>query len=417
MGMTSGRRRVLTAVAAVLAVAAAAVTVHRVLAPAEVSTVARAGYPPVAAPPVGVVGRLPVAPLIVDGRLRVYAGTRQVYADQPVDGKHRVTPFWSYRRWPAKLDGVLASGTTVVSRWSDGALVALDARTGRVAWRADGPEPGPVPKPRRTAAATVWDPAGLHLARVADGRTVLIAAGARQVGGYALDDGRQLWRADTAGDCRTDVGSTANGELIGVDACVMPTTVEFRDAATGAVRTRWQPPGGGRGLLVTPVGCRGGHSECRGFRTSGHGDDPDRGWLVGAGEPVASPALDVPGAELAGDRVVGISGGVLTARSARTGEELWRRADLGPVRIIAAQPGRVHLLTERNDLVTLDPRTGAERSRFPMDLGRDGIAWVPGYAYAGDGYVAVERVREKATPDSDDQAYFLMSESVLLAAT
>ena len=417
MGLPEGRRRILTAVAAVLAVGAAALVVHRVLAPAEVSTVARAEYPPVATPPVGVIGRLPVAPLIVDGRVRVYAGTRQVYADQPVDDRHRVTPFWSYRRWPAKLDGVLASGTTVVSRWSDGTLVALDARTGRVAWRADGPEPGPVPKPRRTGAATVWDPQGLHLARTPDGRTVLVTAGERQAGGYDLTDGRQLWRADLPGSCRTDVATTAAGELVTVDACAGPAAVEFRDAATGSVRTRWRPPGGPDELVVTPVGCLGPRSECRGLRTAGPGDGAGRGWLVGPGEPVASTALDVAGAELAGDRVVGSTGGVLTGRSARTGEELWRRADLGPVRIIAAQPGRVHLLTERNDLVTLDPRTGAERSRFPMDLGKDGIGWVPGYAYAGDGYVAVERLREKAGPDSDDQAYFLMAEPVLLAAT
>ncbi|WP_446217245.1 outer membrane protein assembly factor BamB family protein [Micromonospora sp. IBHARD004] len=417
MGFPTGRRRVVTALAAVLAVGAVAAVVYRVLAPAEVSTVARGAYPPAATPEVGVIGRLPVAPLIVDGRLRVYAGTRQVYADQPIDGKHRVTPFWSYRRWPAKLVGVLASGATVVSRWSDGTLVALDARTGRVAWRADGPEPEPVPKPRRTFASTVWDQAGLHVTRTADGRAVLVAAGRRQMGGFALADGRQLWRADVPAGCRTDVGTTAAGELIAVDGCAGPATVEFRDAATGAVRTRWRPSGGANELVVTPVGCVDGHSECRGLRTAGPGDDAGRGWLVGAGEPVAAPGLDGPDAELAGERAVGSTAGVLTGRSARTGEELWRRADLGPVRIIAVQPGRVHLLTERNDLVTLDPSTGAKRSRFAMDIGRDGVGWVPGRAYAADGYLAVERVREQATPDSDDQAYFLMSEPVLLAAT
>ncbi|SCL14554.1 PQQ-like domain-containing protein [Micromonospora rhizosphaerae] len=417
MGFPEGRRRIVAAVAAVLAVGAAAAIVYRVLAPAEVSTVARGGYPPAVTPEVGVIGRLPVAPLIVDGRLRVYAGTRQVYADQPVDGRHRVTPFWSYRRWPAKLDGMLASGITVVSRWSDGVIVALDARTGRVAWRADGPEPGPAPKPRRTGAATVWSPQGLYVTRTGDGRMVLVAAGKRQVGGYALTDGRQLWRADVEGRCRTDAGTTATGELITVDACAAPATVEFRDAATGSVRSRWRPPGGPDELAVTPVGCLSPRSECRGLRTAGPGDGAGRGWLVGAGEPVAAPALDGSDSELAGEDVVGSTGGVLTGRSARTGEEVWRRADLGSVRIIAVQPGRVHLLTERNDLMTLDPSTGAERSRFPMNVGRDGIGWQPGYAYAVDGYLAVERVRERAGPDADDQAYFPMAEPVLLAAT
>lgn len=417
MGLPSGRRRILVALAAVLAVGAAAIVVHRVLAPAEVGTVARGAYPAAPDPEPGVIGRLPVAPLIVDGRLRVYAGARQVYADQPVTRRYRVTPFWSYRRWPAKLDGVLAEGTTVVSRWSDGRLVALDARTGRVAWRADGPEPGVLPEPRRTYAATVWNPAGLHVARTAAGRTVLVVAGAGRLDGYDLADGRRLWRVDRERGCLGAAGSTAAGEVLGLDACAGPETVEFRDAATGAVRTRWRPPDAPEEFVLTPVGCRQGHSGCRGLRISSRGDGSGRGWLVGSGAPVAAPSLDGADTQLDGERVVGTVAGVVTGRSARTGEELWRRADLGPVRIIAAEPGRIHLLTERRDLVTLDPVTGAERSRFAMDFSRDGIGWQPGRAYAAGGYVAVERVRQRAVPDDDDEAYFLVAEAVLLAAT
>ncbi|SBT48809.1 outer membrane protein assembly factor BamB family protein [Micromonospora auratinigra] len=417
MSLPVGRRRIVVALAAVLAVGAAAAVVHRVLAPAEVSTPARAGYPAAPTAEVGVIGRLPVAPLVVDGRLRVYAAARQVYADQPVDGKHRVTPFWSYRRWPAKLDGVLAEGTTVVSRWSDGKLVALDARTGRVAWRADGPEPGVVPEPRRTYASTVWNPDGLHVARPSDGGPVLVAAGAGQLRGYDLTDGRQLWRVDQERGCIGAAGTTATGEVIGLDACVRQETVDFRDARTGAVRTRWQPPGGSDRLVVTPLGCRAGRSGCRGLRVSAPDGSGGRGWLVGPGEPVAAPALDGADTELDGERAVGTSAGVVTARSARTGEELWRRADLGPVRIIAAEPGRVHLLTDRRDLITLDPATGAQRSRFTLDVGRDGIGWQPGRAYAAGGYLAVERARERAVPTDDDQAWFLMAEPVLFAAT
>jgi outer membrane protein assembly factor BamB len=85
--------------------------------------------------------------------------------------------------------------------------------------------------------------------------------------------------------------------------------------------------------------------------------------------------------------------------------------------IIAVQPGRVHLLTEANDLVTLNPSTGAQRSRFPVEVGRDGIGWAPGLAYAADGYVAVERLRKPVDPNADDQRYFLTSEPVALAAT
>lgn len=417
MGFRNGRRRVVLVVAVLLAVATVATIVYRVLAPAEVSTVARAAYPAPADPPAGVIGRLPVAPLVVDDRLRVYAGHRQVYADRPVDGRYRTTPFWSYRRWPAELVGVVASGTTVVSRWSDGRLVALDARDGRVAWRADGPEPARKPDARRTGAAIVWDPPGLYLARTGDGRDVLVATGAGEARGVDLAAGRELWRVPLGGDCRGDVGTTSTGRLVGVDRCAGPAAVEFRDVATGAVTDRWRPPGAGDDVVVTPVGCRSGRSECSALRTAGPGDAAGRGWLVGPGAPVAAPALDRLDTQLAGEQAVGVVGGVLVGRSARTGAESWRRPDLGPGRVIAVQPDRVHLLTDANELVTLDPVTGAERSRFPLTVGKDGTGYAPGAVYASGGYVAVERLRRPVDPDADDQGYFLSAEPVVLAAT
>ncbi|MET8039657.1 PQQ-binding-like beta-propeller repeat protein [Micromonospora sp. NPDC005215] len=418
MGIPRGRRRLAMTVAALLATAAVAVIVHRVLAPAEVSTVARAEYPPAAQPAAGVVGRLPVAPLIVDGRLRVYAAHRQVYADRPVDGRHRTTPYWSYRRWPAALTGVVASGSTVVSRWSDGQLVALDAPTGRVLWRADGPEPAESEAVvRRTGAATVWDPRGLHLADLPDGRTVVVVSGDAEARGVEVSGGQQLWRVDLPGGCRSDVGTTAAGQLIGLDRCAGPATVEFRDAATGAVRERWRPPGGSDELVVTPLGCRTGRSDCPALRTAGPGDAAGRGWLVGAGEPVAAPALDPAGATVVGEQAVVVRDGVAVGRSARTGVELWRSADLGAARVLAAQPGRVHLLTEANDLVTLDPVTGTQLSRFSLNVGRDGTGWVPGAVGAGGGYVAVERLRRPVDPAGDDRRYYLTAEAVILAAT
>ncbi|KOX09486.1 pyrrolo-quinoline quinone [Micromonospora sp. NRRL B-16802] len=419
MGFPRGRRRFALAVVALLATAATAVIVHRVLAPAEVSTVARGEYPAAAQPAVGVIGRLPVAPLIVDERLRVYAAHRQVYADRPVDGRHRTSPYWSYRRWPAELTGVVASGSTVVSRWSDGQLVALDAPTGRVLWRADGPVPAKSPAVvRRTGAATVWEPRGLYLTDLADGRTVLVATGDTQAGAVEVNGGRELWRVDLPGSCRRDIGTTASGQLIGLDGCAGPATVEFRDAATGAVGTRWRPPGGSDELVATPLGCRTGRSDCSGLRTAGPGDAGGRGWLLGAGEPLAAPALDPAGATLVGEQAVTIvDDGVAVGRSARDGIELWRSPALGSARVLAAQPGLVHLLTEANDLVTLDPVTGRQLSRFSMNVGSDGTGWAPGAVFAEDGYVAVERLRKPVDPEGDDQRYYLTAEAVILAAT
>ncbi|MGC4747735.1 PQQ-binding-like beta-propeller repeat protein [Micromonospora sp. DT201] len=418
MGIPRGRRAIAVAVAALLATVAVVVIVHRVLAPAEVSTVARGAYPAAAQPAARVIGRLPVAPLIVDGRLRVYAAHRQVYADQPVDGRYRTSPFWSYRRWPAELNGVVASGSVVVSRWSDGQLVALDAATGRVRWKTDGPEPTESGAAvRRTGAATVWDPRGLHLTELPDGRTVVVVSGDVQARGVELSGGRELWRVDLPGSCRSDVGTTASGQLIGLDNCAGPAAVEFRDAATGAVRERWRPPGGSDELVVTPLGCRTSRSDCSALRTTGPGDAGGRGWLVGTGEPVAAPALDPAGAVVVGEQAVVVLDGVAVGRSARTGTELWRSADLGAARVLAAQPGRVHLLTEANDLVTLDPVTGVQLSRFSLNVGRDGTGWAPGAVAAAGGYVAVERLREPVDPDGDDNRYYLTAEAVILAAT
>ncbi|MEU1888467.1 PQQ-binding-like beta-propeller repeat protein [Micromonospora sp. WMMD987] len=415
MGIPEGRRRLVVAVAVLLTLVVVGGVGYRVLAPAEVSTPARGAPPPAGTPEIGVVGRLPVAPLVVAGRLRVYAAERQLYADQPADDRNRVTPFWSYRRWPASLDGVLATGTTVLSRWSDGKLVALDALTGRVAWRADGPTPVDTPSARRTGAATVWDPRGISVTPAPAGRTVLVVSGSGGPRGYDLADGRALWRVDGDRDCRTDLGTTAAGQVFSVDSCDGRTAVEFRDGSTGTVATRWRPPDAPDRFTVTPVGCLTPRSQCRGLRTDdGSGG---RGWQVGPGAPMAAPALDAADTTLVGELAVGDDGGVLKGWEARSGKERWQRGDLGPVRVLATEAGRLYVLTERRELITLDPVTGAQRSRFPMTPGRDGIGWKPGRAYAAGGYVAVERLRERADPDDDDQAYFLMAEPVVLAAT
>ncbi|MER5458173.1 PQQ-binding-like beta-propeller repeat protein [Micromonospora sp. NPDC002389] len=419
MGLTTGRRRIVAVVSVAVMVAVTAITAYRVLAPAEVSTTARGEYPAAADREAGVVGRLPVAPLIVDGRLRVYAAQRQVYADGPVDARHRGTPYWSYRRWPAEVSGVVANGTTVVSHWSDGKLVALDARTGQVAWQVDGPAPAEGWTARRTGAGAVWSPAGLFHAGAGDSPTIVVS-GPQRLAAFALDDGRQLWSTEVDGACRTDVGTTSTGRFAVLDRCGGPAVVEFRDVTTGVPDDRWEPPGAAAEWSVTPVGCLTEGVRCGGLRVTGPGDDGGRGWLLAADGPVAAAALDPADAELTGEWVVRAADGVVTGRSARDGgegEEVWRRTDLGPVRIVAVQPDRVHLISETNDLITVDPATGAERSRFVLNVGADGVGWTPGAAYASGGYLAVERLRQPPAPDADDQRYFLTSEPLVLAAT
>jgi outer membrane protein assembly factor BamB len=406
-------------VAAVLATAASAGIVYRVLAPAEVVTPARAATRVPQDVPPGVIGTLNAAPVIVDGRVRIFAATRQVWADQPLNAKTRRSPAWSYRRWPAQVTGVLAVGDTAVTRWSDGELVALDALTGRVRWRVAGPNPEQVYTGRRTGAATVYAPAGLWSVTTNDNRSMLVVAGPADRRGIDLNTGREVWAVQVDGGCRADDLTTSTGQVAAVDTCASPQVVEFRDAATGAPTSRWRPADGGAELTLTALGCAASHSACPAIRTSS--DGRDQGWRltegIPAGEPVPMRALDAPESVLAGDVAISPESRGLTAYSLRTGGEMWRRGDLGPARILAVQPGRVHLFNESGDLVNLDSVTGNERSRFPLTYGRDSTVWEPGFTYAAGGYLTVERLAEPVDPAAADDRYYLAAQPVILAAT
>ncbi|MFC6015411.1 PQQ-binding-like beta-propeller repeat protein [Plantactinospora solaniradicis] len=411
--------RALAAAVAVLVLVASAVIVHRVLAPAEVVTPARAGYPaPLTVQP-GVIGTLNAAPLIVDGRLRVYATTRQIRADQPLDAATRRTPYWSFRRWPAEVAGLMADGATVVTRWSDGQLVALDARTGLVRWRAGGPRPEHGYLGRRTGGATVFTPDGLYLAESRGGTSVLVVTGSTERRGLDLASGRELWRADVDPACRAvdqaEGLTTTAGQLVVVDNCAGAPAVGLYDVGTGAPTTRWQPDAATAAIEVAPVGCAAGRSRCTAIRTISGG--VTRGWLVNGPTPVPAPALDAPESVLVGEVAVAPQGTGLVARSVRTGAELWRWTGTGADRILAAQPGRVHLRTGAGELLTLDSETGRERSRFPLTYGRDSTTWSPGLVHAASGFVAVERLTEPVDPTAADSRYYLAAQPVILAAT
>lgn len=433
-GGFTGARALLTGLAVVLVLVASGAVAYRVFAPAEVLTPARADYPAPATEAPAVLGTLTAAPLVVDGRLRVYATTRQVRAERPVDAPTRRTPFWSYRRWPEQLVGIVAVGATVVSRWSDGELIALDAATGRVSWRATGPAADQGYAGRSTGAATVYAPPGLHTATAADGRDVLVVTGAAGRRGYDPATGRELWRDGLDGRCRDATFTTSTGQLVSVDRCARPQTAEFHDVATGAATGRWRPADAGPELTLTPVGCAVARSACPAVRTGATvagGSGSTRGWLFdadagtdagtdagqAAARPVAASALDPPDARLVDGTAVAPDGSGLVGRSVRTGAEVWRWDAGGPVWLLAVQPGRVHLRTGSGDLVTLDVTDGRVRSRFPLTYGRDRKTWSPGYAYAAAGFLAVERLTEPADPDADDRRYFLSIQPVIFAAT
>jgi outer membrane protein assembly factor BamB len=378
-------------VAALLLVLLAATAGWRVLRPAEVLYPAEDPYPAAATPRPGVTGTTAAAPLIVQGRIRVFAAERLVRADAPVSARTTYTPRWSYRRWPQQLTGVVAIGSTVVTRWSDGKVVAIDGRTGTVAWRADGPGGGRYTG-ARTGAAAVWNPPGLHTA----GGLVLVAAG-KTLTGYDSGSGTRRWTAAIDGDCF----GTAGGRV------VCGTSV--LDAATGAAVTGWPAAG-----PYTPLGCDIAASACAGVR-----DAAGHGWLVGDPAPRRARALDPPGTTVAAGVAIDPSGGEVVARSPLTGAETWRwSAPLGrPVIVLGGRAGQVYVLTSGRAVVALRADTGTPRLTRQLaartQSGIEQTNWTPGLWQLTDGYLAVERLDD---PDPSSVRHYFTVETVIIAA-
>jgi hypothetical protein len=152
-------------------------------------------------------------------------------------------------------------------------------------------------------------------------------------------------------------------------------------------------------------------------------DAGSRGWLLGqpdgAGRtPVtAAPALDPPGALIAGDVGVSHDGDDVVARALDGGAEVWRWRGNGTSELLGAQPGSVHLLTENCDLVTLDTSSGSEKSRFRLANGREGVNWRPGLIRASDGFIAVERLVKTERADTYEADGYFGALPVILART
>ncbi|SNT61991.1 PQQ-like domain-containing protein [Asanoa hainanensis] len=419
----AARRRVVAVLAGLVLVAGAGLVVYRVFAPGEVLAEPTVGYPAAPTPrPAAVLGTLPAAPLIVDGRLRVVADKRQVRADGPVDSRYLNTPYWSFRRWPAELVGVVAAGGTVVSRWSDGVLVGLDARTGRDVWRTKGEVPViPEYAGRRTGALTVYAPPGLFLS----GDTVVVA-GSTSTRAYALNTGAPGWQ-QPAQPCPTrpdPIGfTTADGRVAVLRAC--DEAVRLFDAATGTAAGSIElyehlaPE-----TTLEPLDCVAPRTSCAGLRV----DDfaTRKAWLfanggtkpAGTASEIASgvPRLARPGAALVDGLAVTVEETGVVASGATDSEQRWR-VELGrpDATILAAADGRVYVLTADRDLVTLDATSGAEISRFRYTYFAEKTDWVPGYSYTAGGYLLTERLAD--TSAREDADYYFDPQPVILATT
>jgi outer membrane protein assembly factor BamB len=384
--------------AGVAALAVVAVIGYRVLAPTETLDRAEGPYPPRVEAPFLRIGVLTSAPLIVDNRIRVYAEKRRVWADTPVDSKTQASPYWAYRRWPAQVVGVVAveSVPVVVTRWSDGALVALDPRTGRIAWRATGPAPDVAHYTgRRTGSSTVYEPDGLYTVR---DRALVVAYGNRTATGYDAATGRPLWTEGDACDGWT-------GATVYVSSC--GGAVTLYDAGTGRRLLSRQLP------AATPWGCALGRSGCE-LMEARAGDGQATEWRLGsdggiAPEPYARTAMDV----VLGDAIVeSIPDRYVALVDRRTGNRRWT-APL-PGYVIGADARGVYVVTRRFNLTVLDPRTGLEIARLGL-RGTDTRDWNAGHVYLHDGYIAIERLTGR--PRDVDDRYFYGATPVVLAGS
>ncbi|GIF24097.1 outer membrane protein assembly factor BamB [Actinoplanes tereljensis] len=380
-------QKVLLRALVALVVAAAAVLVGwRVLAPAEVLAVVKSPEPAVHQANPGVTGHLPIAPLIVDDRIRVYASKRQIRADAPVDAKTVYTAIWSFRRWPQQLSGVVAVGPTVISRWSDGELVAIDGRTGTIAWRASGP-PAPGYSGHRTGAGSVWRPAGLHVAG-----DVVLVSGPSQADAYVASTGTRLWSA--AGLC-------ADGFTAGGGRYICPSGA-FDTATGGAVGSFPAGP-------YTPLGCDVAASGCAGLR-----DGSGRGWLTDGSTPVRAPALDAAGSTVALGLVFQPAADALVAVDPVSGAAVRRYPAGAQVLGVAGQ--QVVLLTADRQVMVVSPRDGTVRATFTAAFGTELPNFDVGGVQVTSRYLAVERLAVSRPADPDTPGYYYSVDTVLMAA-
>lgn len=385
---------------------AAGITVWRVLRPSEVVNPAAVSFPSALDPVPGKVGALVTTPLIIDDRLRVFAKKREVWADGPPDYHYERSAYWSYRRWPAEVVGVAVvrgDRPIVVTAWSDGMLVAINAETGTIAWRVESDPLGSKYVGRRTGANTVYVPPGLFTS----GSTI-ITVSSKTIRGYR-PDGIQVWQRDLITDtkCHGDAFTSAEQVLV-VDMCAHQ--LHRLRVTDGSVL----PTINISSAIVEPVSCEVGHSQCQGMRASGNG------WILRGTEATKSTPLSASGSIL-------VDGVVITPNrpseateisgvDANTGKTLWQWKAPAPVLLLAAGTDRAFLLTNDRTLATLDPHTGADLTRSGINLLHEPTTpYAVHLAYTSHRYIVFERVNPGVSETADDNSYYFTNRPALIA--
>jgi len=392
----------------------------RVLRPTEVVTPAVTALPTVAHPSPGSLGVLVSAPLIIDNRIRVFAKKREVWADGPASYHYERSAYWAYRRWPAQVTGVLAmkadwpdepdqpDRSLVVTAWTDGMLVAIDAQSGTITWRVEGGDAlADRYGGRRTGAETMYTPPGLYSA----GSTFITAA-AGQLTARAAGSGDTLWTVPVPAspECLGETFTTTAAQLLVHDTCAK--TIARLDLSNGQAL----PPVPGD--AVEPLSCSVGRSECTAMRVTVAG--AVTGWVFTDASPVALTPLAAAGSLYNGQDVAVPSADSSSLWMVDTSGEVlwtWRPAAPAPFRLLAADRSRILLLESDSTLVSLDPATGRFKSYASVlmehepDRPYDVNQW-----YVSGSYLVLERTNPQVPPNAGDDAYYYTNRPILLAS-
>ena len=281
----------------------------------------------------------------------------------------------------------------MVTQWSDGEVIAIDARRGVIAWRDSAAiAPSREYGGRRTGAAVVYQPQSLLTAQAAD-RTVILVTGPKEMAAFDAGTGQALWRRNLPAECEP-VSWTGAGMVV-VPECGN-TTIRFFDVVTGNERGQWTSPD--PAIAPSPALCELHRTECRlvvvKFQT----------WLLGDATLTKVPSLE-RNAQLAGERVVYQTGIGVAARRLTDETPLWSWQGRG--QLIAADSAGVYLLTEERTVLELSPATG-HLVAVGCASSEPNEDWKVGHIYpTGSGtYLALERVNKRASLHADDQEYY-----------
>jgi hypothetical protein len=296
----------------------------------------------------------------------------------------------------------------VVTSWSDGVIVGIDAETGKVAWRVEGEILSDEYTGRRTGADTVYRPTGLFTTS-----TGFIASGKTTIKGYS-PEGTQLWEipAPVSANCRGDEFASAQ-QLFILDTCAQ--SVRRIDALSGNAQT----PLGQSVKAIEPISCATVTSQCRAVRLTST-DETISGWLLTDPQPVESAPLSQPGALLARD-VVAVPNDPkkvteITGQDPRTGAVAWRWLAPAPSTLLATSDHRIIVLLSGRVLATIDATDGTDTARSGINLLHEPEEpYEVRIAYAANQYIALERVNPGVSEDSTDDAYYFTHRPILIA--